>query len=469
MTVQPLNYTPTALTDSSGTCTFTFQQTPVTQTWTATLNIPGAPDTAITTAYTNGNPTASWQGSNTYGPLQLGNGQQLTLTCTGMAPLTNYQATAIGHVFTVEQPPITWPTAYADSVTVSSQQILLENGSFNFPGGGPTTIGLTIPASILYRSFTIYQWITNPVGLTDGISQTSVLGNQSGYSSKPTILPYVFSSTYPNFTPATRFPLIDGTDTTYTVGIGLTSDGSGTLNYVVVGDLQNTDVAVYNADGGTLNVAGTVTVVPSGQQHVILDSPLPLPVTNTNSTELYVRNLNTDQLYVRNQSTDQLYIRNLATDQLYIQPATNGTMNGSVTSLGSYSIAGGLPIANNSFLFGGVYFPVTLLTASVGGATKASVSVTTATATQIVAAPASNKVLRIQNLTIRGGTAGTLVRVYCNTSGYDLWYSPINGSVSLNGQLVTTADGAIYVAASGVTTACVITVTYDTYSTPQTS
>ena len=86
MTVQPLNYTPTALTDSSGTCTFTFQQTPVTQTWTATLNIPGAPDTAITTAYINGNATAQWQGSNTYGPLQLGNGQQLTLTCTGMSP-----------------------------------------------------------------------------------------------------------------------------------------------------------------------------------------------------------------------------------------------------------------------------------------------------------------------------------------------------------------------------------------------
>ena len=135
MTVQPLNYTPTALTDSSGTCTFTFQQTPVTQTWTATLNIPGAPDTAITTAYVNGNATASWQGSNTYGPLQLGNGQQLTLTCTGMAPLTNYQATAIGHVFTVEQPPITWPTAYADSVTTGSQQILLESGNFLFGGG----------------------------------------------------------------------------------------------------------------------------------------------------------------------------------------------------------------------------------------------------------------------------------------------------------------------------------------------
>ena len=459
MTVQAVNYTPTAISDANGNATFTFQQTPLSQTATFTLNIPNAPDTTITTALINGNPVSSWQGSNTYGPLQLGNGQQLSLSCTGLSPNSNYQATAIGHVFTVEQPPITWPASYADSVTIGSQQILLENGSFDFLGGAPTTISLTIPASILYRSFTIYQWITNTVGLTDAISETSVLGNQSGYSVQPTILPYVVSSVYPAFTPATRFPLIDGTDTTYNVGVGCTPNGSGTLNYVVVGDLQNTDVAVYNADGTNLNVAGTVTVIPSGQQHVILDSPLPLPVSNTNSTELYVRNL----------ATDQLYVKNLSTDQLYIQPATNGTMNGSVTSLGSYSIAGGLPIANNSFLFGGVYFPVTLLTAPVGGATKASVSVTTATATQIVAAPASNKVLRVHNLTIRGGTAGTLVRVYCNSSGYDLWYSPINGSVSLNGQLVTTADGAVYVAASGVTTACVITVTYDTYSTPQTS
>ena len=447
MTVQPLNYTPTALTDNSGTCTFTFQQTPVTQTWTATLNIPGAPDTAITTAYTNGNATAQWQGSNTYGPLQLGNGQQLTLTCTGMAPLTNYQATAIGHVFTVEQPPITWPTAYADSVTIGSQQILLESGNFDFVANAPQSQSFTIPASILYRSFTVYQWVTNAVGITVAIDLVSVTGTQSGYSAISTKLPYVGPVLYGGFYPAQRYPLIDGTDTTYTVTVGITPNGSGTLNYVIVGDLQNTDVAVYNADGGTLNVAGTVTVVPSGQQHVILDSPLPLPVTNTNSTELYVRNLATDQLYVRNQSTDALYL-NTISSAITAPTAVNTRF-------------GGLPVSNSMYQFGGQSYVNPMVSQLIGGVTKASVSVTTTAATTLVAAPAAGTYIRIQSLIVRGGTAGTTIRVYCATSTYDIWNAAINSAVNLNGQATSNGDGAITVAASGVTTACVITITYD--------
>ena len=448
MTVQPLNYTPTALTDSSGTCTFTFQQTPVTQTWTATVNIPGAPDTAVTTAYVNGNATASWQGSNTYGPLQLGNGQQLTLTCTGMTPLTNYQATAIGHVFTVEQPPITWPTAYADSVTVGSQQILLETGNFQFSAGGPQSQSFTIPASTLYRSFTVYQWVTNNVGLTNAADDVIVTGIQSGYSPLSTLLPYVVPAVYGAFRPAQRFPLIDGTDTSYRVQVGiLPVDGGGNLNYVIVGDLQNTDVAVYNADGGPLYVAGTVTVVPSGQQHVILDSPLPLPVTNTNSTELYVRNLATDQLYVRNQSTDALYLNTIA---------------GAITAPVAVNTRfGGLPVANSMYQFGGQNYVNPMVSQSIGGVTKASVSVTTTAATTLVAAPAAGTYIRIQSLIVRGGTAGTTIRVYCATSTYDIWNAAINSAVNLNGQATSNGDGAITVAASGATTACVITITYD--------
>ena len=450
MTVQPLNYTPTALTDSSGTCTFTFQQTPVTQTWTATLNVPGAPDTAITTPYTNGNATAQWQGSNTYGPLQLGNGQQLTLTCTGMAPLTNYQATAIGHVFTVEQPPITWPTAYADSVTVGSQQILLENGNFHFIAGVEVpSPSFTIPASNLYRSFTVYQWATNAVGITTATDLVTVIGTQSGYSPYSTKLPYVGPVLYGGgFYPAQRFPLIDGTDTTYTVTVGINPiTGNGIYNYVIVGDLQNTDVAVYNADDTPLNVAGTVTVIPSGQQHVILDSPLPLPVTNTNTTELYVRNLVTDQLYVRNQSTDALFL-NTISSAITAPTAVNTRF-------------GGLPVSNSMYQFGGQYYVNPMVSQSIGGVTKASVSVTTTAATTLVAAPAAGTYIRIQSLIVRGGTAATTIRVYCATSNYDIWNAAINSAVNLNGQATSNADGAITVAASGATTACVITITYD--------
>ena len=453
MTVQPLNYTPTAVTDSLGSCTFTFQQTPVTQTWTATINIPGAPDTTITTAYVNGNATASWQGSNTYGPLQLGNGQQLILTCTGMSPLTNYQATAIGHVFTVEQPPITWPTAYADSVTVGSQQILLESGNFDYDTSTPTQEQIfTVPASILYRSFTMFQWITNFVGnIANATVLSAVYGNQSGYFVYPTNLPYAGPVQYGGFYPAQRFPLIYGTDTDYTVRIAidftLYPGSSGTFNYVIVGDLQNTDVAVYNADNTPLDVAGTVTVVPSGQQHVILDSPLPLPVTNTNSTELYVRNLATDQLYVRNQSTDALYLNTIA---------------GAITAPVAVNTRfGGLPVANSMYQFGGQSYVNPMVSQLVGGITKASVSVTTTAATTLVAAPAAGTYIRIQSLIVRGGTAGTTIRVYCATSTYDIWNAAINSAVNLNGQATSNGDGAITVAASGVTTACVITITYD--------
>ena len=450
MTVQAVNYTPSALSNASGNATFTFQQTPLSQTATFTLNIPNAPDTTITTALINGNPVSSWQGSNTYGPLQLGNGQQLSLSCTGLSPTTNYQATAIGHVFTVEQPPITWPAAYADSVTIGSQQILLENGNFDFLSPGPTSKSFTIPASILYRSFTVYQWVTNAFGITLATDLASVTGTQSGYSAVRTTLPYVGAILYSGFIPASRFPLIDGTDTTYTVQVGITPfdiSSGGTLNYVIVGDLQNTDVAVYNADGTNLNVAGTVTVIPSGQQHVILDSPLPLPVTNTNTTELYVRNLATDQLYVRNQSTDALYL-NTISSAITAPTAVNTRF-------------GGLPVSNSMYQFGGQYYVNPMVSQSIGGVTKASVSVTTTAATTIIAAPAAGTYIRIQSIIVRGGTVGTTIRIYCATSTYDIWNAAINTAVNLNGQATSNGDGAITVAASGATTACVITITYD--------
>jgi hypothetical protein len=455
VTIQPLNYTPSSTTDSTGTCTFVFDYTPVSQTWTATINIPNAPDPATITAFVNNTITAQWRGSNTYGPLQLGNGQQLSLTCSGLAPLTTYNAIAIGYVFTTESPPITWPLPYADAVTTSTQQVVLASG--NGPGNGSAYFynqEVIVTLQQTFRSITIVAWWSNVVGTggtviigdPGGPYPNYITGLQSGLSYAPTLLPYLLTTGQL----CVRFAVDYLVDQQVEIPLNFSLlTGTGTYNWVVLGDLQDTDVAVYNAMGTSLNVAGTVTVVPSGQQHVILDSPLPLPVTNTSSTELYVRNL--------------------SSDQLYIQPSTYGTMQGSVTPLGSYTLSGGLPIANSAYLFLGTYFPVTLISANVGGATKASVSVTTATAVQIIAAPASNKVLRLHNLTIRGGTVGTLVRVYCNSSGYDLWYSPINGSVSLNGQLVTTTDGAVYVAASGVTTACVITVTYDTYTAPQPS
>ena len=453
MTVQPLNYTPTALTDSSGTCTFTFQQTPVTQTWTATLNIPGAPDTAITTAYTNGNATASWQGSNTYGPLQLGNGQQLTLTCTGMSPLTNYQATAIGHVFTVEQPPITWPTAYADSVTTSTQQVVLASG--NGLGNGSAYYynqEVIVTLQQTFRSITIVAWWSNVVGTggtvaieyPGGSYPNFITGVQSGLSYAPTLLPYLVTTGQL----CVRFAVDYLVDQQVEIPLYFAPPtGTGQYNWVVLGDLQDTDVAVYNAMGTSLNVAGTVTVVPSGQQHVILDSPLPLPVTNTNSTELYVRNLATDQLYVRNQSTDALYLNTIA---------------GAITAPVAVNTRfGGLPVANSMYQFGGQNYVNPMVSQSIGGVTKASVSVTTTAATTLVAAPAAGTYIRIQSLIVRGGTAGTTIRVYCATSNYDIWNAAINSAVNLNGQATSNGDGAITVAASGVTTACVITITYD--------
>jgi hypothetical protein len=367
--------------------------------------------------------------------------------------MTTYQATAIGHVFTVEQPPITWPTAYADSVTTGSQQIVLETGSIYFDSIGNFSLSFVVPSSILYRSFTVYQWVSNRTGtfIGNNTDLAAVIGNQSGYSPVATILPYVTEPLFGNFVPAKIFSLIDGTDITYTIPVGINiaplNTVTGTLNFVIVGDLQNTDVAIYNAAGGNLNVAGTVTVIPSGQQHVILDSPNPLPVTNTTGTELYVRNLSTDQLYVRNLSTDPLYLNTLA---------------GAITAPVAVNTRfGGLPVSNSMYQFGGQNYVNPMVSQSIGGVTKASVTVTTTAATTLVAAPTAGTYIRIQSLIVRGGTAGTTIRVYCATSGYDIWNAAINSAVNLNGQATSNGDGAITVAASGVTTACVITITYD--------
>ena len=328
---------------------------------------------------------------------------------------------------------------------------LVKAGNFDFVlASGPTTQTFIIPASILYRSFTVYQWVTNAAGFTSAYDLAVVTGNQSSYSAVPTNLPYVGPVQYGNFYPAKRFPLINGTDTTYSVQVGIATfpiGGSGPLNYVIVGDLQNTDVAVYNANDTNLNVAGTVTVIPSGQQHVILDSPLPLPVTNTNTTELYVRNLATDQLYVRNQSTDGLYL-NTISSAITAPTAVNTRF-------------GGLPVSNSMYQFGGQSYVNPMVSQSIGGVTKASVSVTTTAATTIIAAPAAGTYIRIQSIIVRGGTVGTTIRIYCATSTYDIWNAAINTAVNLNGQATSNGDGAITVAASGATTACVITITYD--------
>ena len=102
-----------------------------------------------------------------------------------------------------------------------------------------------------------------------------------------------------------------------------------------------------------------------------------------------------------------------------------------------------------------------MVSQSIGGVTKASVSVTTTAATTIIAAPAAGTYIRIQSIIVRGGTVGTTIRIYCATSTYDIWNAAINTAVNLNGQATSNGDGAITVAASGATTACVITITYD--------
>ena len=223
--IQTLNMPQVATADATGAATFQWSMVPSGQVWQAILNCPTAPDTAVFSATAGADSLGSFRGANVWGPVQLNMGFTLQVTAAGLIPGTQYVFNMLGTGFTSGVPADVYPTAYADSVTTSTEQIFLAGPLTVAPGGNQE-----VTLSSLWRSV----WV-----VTDSAGAPTVVGDQSGLSYVPFTPPYVASpgAFY-------RFPLISGIDTSVTI----TWKNTGKVWYGA--DLASIDTVSYSSSGG---------------------------------------------------------------------------------------------------------------------------------------------------------------------------------------------------------------------------
>ena len=247
MTIQDLSFQVSTYADTNGNATFTFQVIPVSQTWTFTITVPGAEDTAVHSAVSGGTTYAQFKGSNAWGPIQLGVSDQLVITSTGLVPGNLYTALMDGVAHTVTEPPIVWPQPYADSVTTSTQQIVLK--SAQYPSGtAPSPLTYTIPVPPSYRS--LYVAVANTVVGGGAGPSITVTGVQSGVTYQAFSPPYLNSlvntSTGANWNIFQRYAVVQGLDTSVTVTItNAAAVATSTTSIAIGADLATVDTLVY--------------------------------------------------------------------------------------------------------------------------------------------------------------------------------------------------------------------------------
>lgn len=205
---------------------FTFPGVAPGQIWQGILNCAAAPDTALFSATTGADNFGTWRSSNSWGPIQLQGGNQLIVTATGLVPGTTYVMTFQGSAIVNGIPDILYPSAYADAVTTSTEQIFLAGPIKPFSAGNTAYIWI----NPLWRSL----WVVVANG-----SIPTLTGDQSGLGYNYFTPPYLDG-------PAVmfRFPLITGLDTS----VQLIFDDTTTIWYGA--DLANIDAVAYNAGGG---------------------------------------------------------------------------------------------------------------------------------------------------------------------------------------------------------------------------
>ena len=242
---QPIPLGPGGTSDSSGNLTLSYPNVPTGQTWIGTMAIPGAPASALIVATVGNLIYGSWTGSNTFGPITVGQSDSLELTLTNLLPSTPYQAAWNGVVYTNEDGPLTWPSA--NSSTVGTYYPFIPVGTYTTKNAASQYFDVTIQGS--WRSLYI-------TGLAiDGSAPVTpvVVGNQSGFQYS------VFTDGAT--TGANAFywhvPLLPvGVDQTVRVTfnnvINVTSIYYG-------GDFQPAEQAVYFATTPTVKVAGGST------------------------------------------------------------------------------------------------------------------------------------------------------------------------------------------------------------------
>jgi hypothetical protein len=164
---------PGGTSDSLGNLTLTYGNVPTGQTWIGTMSIPGAPASALIVAQVGNIAYGTWNGSNTFGPITVGQSDNLELTITNLLPNTAYQAAWNGVVYTNEDGPLVWPAA--NSSTTGVYYPFVPVGTYTTKNAASQYFDVTIQGS--WRSLYL-------AGLaTDGTSAIVpvVVGNQSGF------------------------------------------------------------------------------------------------------------------------------------------------------------------------------------------------------------------------------------------------------------------------------------------------
>ena len=253
--IQPINASSSQVSGNDGTATFTFPYIALGQVWTVSANCAFAPDTALFTAFTGASNFGSWIGSNTWGAIQLGGGDQLVISAVGLIPNKTYQMQLLGSAVTGGEPGISTPSSYADSVTSSTEQLYF--ATVNVVSLAAFT-PLVLTVQPRWRSI----WLLfNKTNLA--YSSITVLGNQSGTTYQAFVPPYTPGNTYQFY----RYAIIAGIDTSVTVSI-TTQTFSYKMWYGA--DLAPVDTAVYSDTPAGLQVQNGVD--PTG-------STIPLVVT----------------------------------------------------------------------------------------------------------------------------------------------------------------------------------------------
>jgi hypothetical protein len=150
----------TATSNGAGNAVFTFPDVPQGQLWCGTTTIPGVPSTAVGMVRSSGELLGDIYGPGSYGPWIATETRRLTITMTGLAPNTQYQAVwhadSEGQATSVYPAPIT-PTVVAAGGTVvvaNFPAVQTVDGTVdvgNFPGppqaGGVESGQLAVDAS----------------------------------------------------------------------------------------------------------------------------------------------------------------------------------------------------------------------------------------------------------------------------------------------------------------------------------
>ena len=240
---QPIPLGPGGTSDSSGNLTLSYPNVPTGQTWIGTMAIPGAPASALIVATVGNLIYGSWTGSNTFGPITVGQSDSLELTLTNLVPSTPYQAAWNGVVYTNEDGPLTWPSSNTSTSAMFFPQVPL--------GSITTTLGtntFTVQVQSSWRSL----YIAGPVVDAGLLPIIPIVTGVQSTQSYPVITNGLGGADYFYY----QVPLVPGLDQTLTVTYYTALSGS---KVYYGADFAPIDQAVYFATTPTVKVTGGST------------------------------------------------------------------------------------------------------------------------------------------------------------------------------------------------------------------